>query len=194
MAIPIWIDPTTIVPQDRLSWHQLREPVRRPTLCSELSGVLFNHSHGRLRNREVIILPKISTLLIGCATLMLGACATLDSAKAPDANVKGLKSFYVTRVPEDERGIEKIIAARLSAMGYAATSGDALQSPDRVDAVVTYQDRWMWDITMYLIKLDVQIHDGTSGAVIARAQVMRPSLQRKSPEGMVQEVLAEIFK
>jgi hypothetical protein len=88
---------------------------------------------------------------------MLGACATVDSAKAPDANVKGLKSFYVTRVPEDERGIEKIIAARLSAMGYAATSGDAPQPPDHVDAVVTY-------------------------------------LQRKSPEGMVQEVLGEIFK
>jgi hypothetical protein len=125
---------------------------------------------------------------------MLGACATLDSAKAPDANVKGLKSFYVTRVPEDERGIEKIIAGRLSAMGYTATSGDEPRSPDRVDAVVTYQDRWMWDITMYMIKLDVQIHDGNSGAVIARAQAMRPSLQRKSPEGMVQEVLAEIFK
>jgi hypothetical protein len=125
---------------------------------------------------------------------MLSACATLDSAKAPDANVKSLKSFYVTRVPEDERGIEKIIAARLSAMGYPATAGDAPQPRDRVDAVVTYQDRWMWDITMYMIKLDVQIHDGNSGAVIARAQAMRPSLQRKSPEGMVQEVLGEIFK
>jgi hypothetical protein len=139
-------------------------------------------------------LPKISTILIGCAALMLGACATLDSARAPDANVKSLKSFYVTRAPEDERGIEKIIAARLSAMGYTATSGDAPQSPDRVDAVVTYQDRWMWDITMYMIKLDVQIHDGNSGAVLARAQAVRPSLQRKSPEGMVQEVLAELFK
>jgi hypothetical protein len=125
---------------------------------------------------------------------MLGACATLESAQAPDANVKGLKTFYVIRVPEDERGIEKIIAARLSAMGYTATSGDTPQPPTRADAVVTYQDRWMWDITMYMIKLDVQIHDGNSGAVIVRAQAMRPSLQRKSPEGMVEEVLAEIFK
>ena len=126
--------------------------------------------------------------------MLPAACATLDSAKAPDANVKGLKSFYVVRVPEDERGIEKLIAARLSALGYAAASGDAPRPPDRVDAVVTYQDRWMWDITMYMIKLDVQVHDGESGAIIARAQSMRPSLQRKSPEGMVQEVLGEIFK
>jgi len=126
--------------------------------------------------------------------VLLSACATLESAKAPDANVRDLKYFYVNRVPEDERGIEKMIAARLSTMGYLATSGDAPQSPNPVDAVVTYQDRWMLDITMYMIKLDVQVHDGNSGAVIARAQAVRPSLQRKSPEGMVQEVLGEIFK
>jgi hypothetical protein len=30
--------------------------------------------------------------------------------------------------------------------------------------------------------------------VVARAQSVRPSLQRKSPEGMVQEVLGEILK
>ena len=122
------------------------------------------------------------------------ACATLDSAKAPDADIKGLKSFYVVRVPEDERGVEKLIAARLTAMGFVATSGDTPQPPDRVDAIVTYQDRWMWDITMYMIKLDIQVHDGSSGALLARAQAMRPSLQRKSPEGMVEQVLGEIFK
>jgi hypothetical protein len=153
----------------------------------------YSAGHGRHENREVV-LKKILTFTVACAALLLGGCATLESAKAPDANVKGLKSFYVTRVPEDERGIEKIIATRLSTMGYLATSGDAPQPTERVDAVVTYQDRWMWDITMYMIKLDVQLHDGNSGAVIARAQAVRPSLQRKSPEGMVQEVLGEIFK
>jgi hypothetical protein len=153
----------------------------------------YSVGHGRHENREVV-LKKILTFAVACAAVSLGACATLESAKAPDANVKDLKSFYVTRVPEDERGIEKMIAARLSTMGYLAASGDAPQSPNPVDAVVTYQDRWMWDITMYMIKLDVQVHDGNSGAVIARAQAVRPSLQRKSPEGMVQEVLGEIFK
>ena len=62
-----------------------------------------------------LFLKKILSAAVACASL-LAACATLDSAKAPDANVKGLKSFYVVRVPEDERGIEKLIATRLS--GY----------------------------------------------------------------------------
>jgi len=126
--------------------------------------------------------------------LMLSACATNNATKAPDANLSKLKTFYVVRVPEDERGIEKLIAARLTAMGYGGTAGDAPKPAAPVDAIVTYQDRWMWDITMYMIKLDIQIRDGTSGAILAKGEVMRPSLQRKSPEGMVEETLGVIFK
>ena len=126
--------------------------------------------------------------------LMLSDCATNNATKAPDANLSKLKTFYVVRVPEDERGIEKLIAARLTAMGYGSTAGDAPKPAAPVDAIVTYQDRWMWDITMYMIKLDIQIRDGTSGAILAKGEVMRPSLQRKSPEGMVEETLGVIFK
>jgi hypothetical protein len=128
------------------------------------------------------------------AVLLLSACATVNSSKAPDANLKRLKTFYVARLPADERGIEKLFATRLQQMGYPSTSGDAQTPPSKVDAVLTYQDRWMWDITMYMIRLDVQIRDGESGAILATGQVMRPSLQRKSPEGMVEEVLKETMK
>lgn len=139
---------------------------------------------------------SIKIRLWGVAFTMLLAtgCATVESAKAPDADIQKLKSFYVVRLPEDERGIEKLVAARLSQMGYSANSGDAPTPAEPVDAIVTYQDRWMWDITMYMIKLSVQIHDPVSGAVIARAEAVRPSLERKSPEGMVEVVLGELFK
>jgi hypothetical protein len=137
---------------------------------------------------------RILVACVACTALLLSGCATLDSAKAPDANLKALKSFYVAQESGDDHGIDKLIAARLTGMGYSATYGEAPQPANRVDAIVTYQDRWMWDITMYMLKLDVQLHDGESGAVVARAQAMRPSLQRKSPEAMVQEVLGEMFK
>jgi len=126
--------------------------------------------------------------------LMLSACATNNATRAPDANLSKLKTFYVVRLPEDGRGIEKLIAARLTAMGYQSASGDATKPAAPVDGIVTYQDRWMWDITMYMIKLDIQIRDASSGAILAKGEVMRPSLQRKSPEGMVEETLGVIFK
>ena len=118
----------------------------------------------------------------------------MQSAKAPGANLADLKSFYVQRLPADTRGIEKIIADRLNMMGYKASSGDADKPQGDVDAIVTYQDKWMWDITMYMIKLDIQIRDGKSGLILATGESMRPSLERKSPEGMVEEVLMNTLK
>ena len=75
-----------------------------------------------------------------------------------------------------------------------ALASDSFDTRFEVDGVVTYQDRWMWDITMYMIRLNVQVRDGKSGAILANAEAMRPSLQRKSPEGMVEEVLGALFK
>ena len=126
--------------------------------------------------------------------LLLTACATINASKAPDADLSKFKSFYVVQKQGDQRGIEKLIAARLVAMGHPATSGEAASSPNPVDGLVTYQDRWMWDITMYMIRLNVQVRDGKTGAIVANAEAMRPSLQRKSPDGMVEEVLGELLK
>jgi hypothetical protein len=128
------------------------------------------------------------------AALALTACASVNSARAPGADLTKLKTFYVVRVPEDERGIEKLIAKRLTAMGYPSTSGDTQTPPAKVDGVVTYNDRWAWDITMYMIRLDIEIRDAATGAILANGEVMRPSLQRKSPEGMVEETLGVVFK
>ena len=126
--------------------------------------------------------------------LLVSGCATMQSSKAPGADLGALKTFYVQRLPPDTRGIEKLIAERLKMMGYYATTGDTAAPAEPVDAVVTYQDKWMWDLTMYMIKLDIQIRDGKSGLMLASGESIRPSLQRKSPEGMVEEVLQNTFK
>jgi len=118
----------------------------------------------------------------------------MQSSRAPGADLNSLKTFYVQRLPSDTRGIEKLIAARLNMMGFSAVSGDTPNPPARVDAIVTYQDKWMWDMTMYMIKLDIQIHNGGTGLALASGESMRPSLERRSPEGMVEEVLGDIFK
>src|SRR5215471_18793724 len=94
--------------------------------------------------------------------LLLAGCATNKASHAPDADLHKLKTFYVAKLPADDNGVEKLIAKRLNVLGYQCTSGDAQTPPATVDAVVTYQDHWMWDITMYMIKLDIQIHDGAT--------------------------------
>jgi hypothetical protein len=78
-------------------------------------------------------------------------------------------------------------------MGYQTTTGLETDVPQGVDATITYQDRWMWDITMYMLKLNVQIKDHKTGFLLAEGESYRPSLQRKSPEEMAKEVLESLF-
>jgi len=75
-----------------------------------------------------------------------------------------------------------------------ATAGTADKPTAPVDAIITYQDRWAWDITMYMIRLNIQVRDGKSGDIMASAESMRPSLERLDPPEMVKEVLQAALK
>jgi len=134
------------------------------------------------------------TLVVTVLLIATACSSTLVAKKMPGTDLSTLKTFYVQKLPADERGIEQLIAQRLTHMGFSATSGASETPSSPVDATVTYQDKWMWDITMYMIQIDVQVRDPRSRMVLVSGQSIRTSLVRKDPEGMVEEVLAEMFK
>lgn len=128
------------------------------------------------------------------AGVLLGGCATsLDSETMPGVNLSAFKTFYVRKLPADGRGVERLISERLVAMGKRSTYGAEFKPPQPVDAIVTYQDRWMWDLTMYMLELSIQLRDPQNDVQLASGHSMRTSLVRKSPEEMVKEVLDQIF-
>lgn len=138
---------------------------------------------------------KSALLLIAAIFLSLPSCVQqVKSTKAPGANLSNLKTFYVERYAPDTRGIDGVIAGQLQAKGFNATHGASKKAPANADARLTYVDRWMWDITMYLLKLDIQITDAKTGAILAKGESTRTSLARKSPEFMAREILDDIFK
>jgi hypothetical protein len=101
----------------------------------------------------------------------------------------------VIKRTEDDADIEKIIAEQLNARGMQASSGiEPTVGMPAVDAVVVYDDHWMWDLTMYMTRLSIHVREVDSGMIVARAESFRPSLQRKTVKGMVQEVLTELFQ
>ena len=86
-----------------------------------------------------------------------------------------------------------MIANELNSMGYQATSGVEQTSPIPVDAIVTYRDKWMWDITMYMLELNIDLRDPKTNYSFASGRSYRTSLARKSPEEMTEEVLVKIL-
>lgn len=134
-----------------------------------------------------VLLVAIMMVSTGCSSVNISADV------APNADLAGLKTFYVVIGPDVDEDVGGLISEKLVAMGRESTAGRDAKPPTDVDAIVTYMDRWMWDITMYMLELTVEISSGEDGSIIASGHSYRTSLARKSPEHMVGEVLDEIF-
>ena len=132
------------------------------------------------------LLVTLALMLQGCASNR--ATATLS----PDTDLTGVKSIYVLKFAPDKRGINNIIADKLGSMGYQVRTG--ADTAYREDVLVTYKDKWMWDITMYMIELTITLRDPKTEFPLATGNSFHTSLTRKSPQEMVDEVIGNIFK
>ena len=135
----------------------------------------------------VAVLGLVVTLVSGCAVNR--ATATVD----PKTDLTKLKTMYVKKIPEDDGGTNVLIVDKLATKGVTATTGEG-PAPAGIDAIVTYVDRWMWDITMYMLELTVTLRDPKNNLPLASGNSFHTSLTRLSPKEMVNEVIDNIYK
>ncbi|BEP47204.1 MULTISPECIES: hypothetical protein [Variovorax] len=136
--------------------------------------------------RLLLAAVAVSVFASGCAVNR--ATATVD----PSANLDKLRVVQVRKLEGEDGTVQKLIASNLRKRGYEV-SEDA-KPPEKVDAVVTYVDKWMWDITMYLFELTVTVREPKSDFPLATGNSLHSSLTRLSPPEMVDEVVGNIFK
>ena len=137
---------------------------------------------------RVLFTLLLVTILSGCAV------NKMDAQVFPDQDLSKINAFYVVKLDADDRNVNDLIVKKLSAIGKEASTGTAVNAPANVDALVTYTDKWMWDITMYMIELTIVIQDPKDKFPIAKGYSMHTSLTRLSPEEMVDEVITNIYK
>jgi len=137
---------------------------------------------------------KLAALLGLVVTLMTGCAVNRATANVdPSTDLSSIKTMYVKKIPEDGRGINMLIADKLRSKGITVTTGT--EPPvSNVEAVVTYIDKWMWDITMYMLELTITIRDPKTDFPIATGDSFHTSLTRLSPKDMVNEVIENIYK
>ena len=130
------------------------------------------------------------SMLVVLAFAVLNGCAVNRATSSVDqtTDLSQLKTFHVKKYAEDERGTDVVIKDKLEDFGFTVkeTSAD-------VDAVVTYVDDWFWDITFYMLELTITLRDPATDFPLATGNSYHTSLTRKSQEGMVDEVLTNIF-
>lgn len=136
-----------------------------------------------------IVAMAVAALVVlntGCATSR--ATATAD----PSLRWDTLKSVHVKKLEGEDGSVRKLIVEKFRASGFAVTTDP--EPANAPQAVVTYRDRWMWDITMYLLELTVTLHDPRTDVAVATGNSLHTSLVRKSPKEMVDEVVDNILK
>lgn len=136
---------------------------------------------------------KLAALLSLVAVITTGCAVNRASGSVdPSANLTSLKTMYVKKIPADD-STYTLIADKLRSKGVTVTTGSDA-APSNVDAVVTYIDKWMWDITMYMLELTITIRAPKTDFPLATGNSYHTSLTRLSPKEMVDEVVENIYK
>lgn len=138
---------------------------------------------------------KQSALLVAFfALLSLAACSRQSGVPVVPERVAGA-TFFVERHEKDTRDIAAHVAAGIERRGYRVSSGSRLLAPDAYDFLVTYEDRWYWDMRMYLQQLRITIRDREGGAAIAHGESFQDSVASlgKSYDDIVDRALDQIF-
>ena len=108
--------------------------------------------------------------------LVVAGCASVSGQMLDDAAQRQDATYFVENHGRDGRHIEVMIAGALQRRGLSVTSGGRGERPEGVDYVVTYVDRWQWDMRTYLMDLRIQIRDANSGSIVGEGHSYQPSL------------------
>src|SRR5690242_15646118 len=119
--------------------------------------------------------------VVGCASQQSGKLEQgVDSAR--------LRSFHVVTAGDRKGDVTNAIHKELERRGFTVTEGSEKDpTAASVDVLVMSTDKWMWDMSMYLIEVKIDLVDPRSGALLGSGRSYRTSLARKSPDYMVKE-------
>jgi hypothetical protein len=104
------------------------------------------------------------------------ACAGTTSMPLTGAALEGEAVLFVEHQSEDHRSLNLIIVGVLQSRGLNASTGVAAARPKDVNYIVTYEDRWAWDMRTYLREIKIEVKRANSGVVVGMSESHQGSL------------------
>lgn len=130
-----------------------------------------------------------------CTLTLLNTGCAVNRATAsadPSTDWTKIKSVHVSQLDGEDGSTKQLIAEKFRSSGFVVTADP--EPATQPDARVTYLDKWMWDLTMYMLELTIVVRDPKSDFPLAQGNSYHTSLTRKSPKEMVDEVVDNILK
>ena len=132
-------------------------------------------------------------LLVGLSAA--GCVNRLSANVSPNANLTQRQHVHIVKHAADSNEVNELVKARLEKAGFHATTAlEGAPIPEGTEIVVVYTDKWMWDITMYMMELTITFRNPENDFPVASGNAFHGSLTRRSPVEMVDEVISEILK
>ena len=130
-------------------------------------------------------------LVVAVASLLLAACQSVQGDRVSDAARAANAPFFVEHQPKDPRHLDLQIGEALAARGVTVT-------PRREEAayVVTYEDRWSWDMRPFLRDLKIEVRDAKTGMVVGMGRSKQDSLSAmgKSFRDVIDRAIGAMFQ
>ena len=139
-------------------------------------------------------IPMKVYLLLALALPLLAGCSSLASRKNPAVDFGRFQHFYVEHRITDDHGIDQLIVNDLRDRGRDASHGHLTMIPEKIDVIISYEDRWTWDFKSYLIELNIAARDARTNKLIATATHRHPGPLSKEPKKMIRKILDSFFK
>lgn len=113
--------------------------------------------------------------LVSIMLLVVG-CSSVGGSRLPNEARSDASLYYVQHQPKDGRNLHRLIAEALRDRGFKTLSGVKEERPKKADYYVNYEDRWRWDMRMYLLELRIDVHEADTGKVIGHGRSYQDSL------------------
>lgn len=137
---------------------------------------------------------KFLSALLLLASALLVSCSSITQPQAPSVNIPAGASVHVVKHESSSRDIDKYLRDAFAKRGYKASSGTKAEMPAASQFYVTYVDRWYWDIAMYLVSLEVALHDAKTNAVVNSGRYKNSYFHTfPSPSGKSDELVARLL-
>jgi uncharacterized protein YceK len=101
-------------------------------------------------------------LILIAFALVLGGCASVDGSVDSGRSMKKVQRFFIVSNLNDNRALDRQIAAALRAAGRTAEVGPLTMMPEDTQAVLSFQDHWTWDFGEHLVYLRIDARDPSS--------------------------------
>ena len=134
---------------------------------------------------KILIIVSLFLSVTGCASSVGGYVV-------PGESIDRSLVYKIEKNKTDERGLGGIILRQLKEKGLKVFLESSDVSKD-YDVKIVYGGQWQWDVTWYLLNVDIRFYEEEPSLLVASAYSHRSSLVRKDPAEVVDEAISALF-